>query len=199
MRDGNVQYLGELKKPTRANAIAAIFIFLNLLEGYARSFPEGGLTNAQEDAPLAQAGSDVNVYRMASQKCVCLQSQSIATITYDYMSIASQLSTTADAPLVVIGFIRLQSGTLSRDRRAAINRGPICPELRTFRTLHGHHKVTRMTQSFRGWSRSAWKLSGVSRKRANSRDMSSARRPSLANTLPRKANFRYVARSTVQQ
>jgi hypothetical protein len=74
MRDGNVQYLGELKKPTRANAIAAIFIFLNLLEGYARSFPEGGLTHAQEDAPLAQAGSDVNVYRMVSQMGVCLQS-----------------------------------------------------------------------------------------------------------------------------
>jgi hypothetical protein len=38
-----------------------------LLKGYSRSIPEDGLTYAQEDAPLAQAGSDVDVYRMVSQ------------------------------------------------------------------------------------------------------------------------------------
>src|SRR5216683_1512176 len=41
---------------------------------------------------------------------------------------------------------KLQFGTLNHGRRAAINRGPVCPELPDNRTLHGHHKATRMTQ-----------------------------------------------------
>jgi hypothetical protein len=63
-------------------------ILLNLLKGYARGVPEGGLAHAQEDAPLAQAGCDVNVYGMASQGSVCLQScgQRTARITYNYLS-----------------------------------------------------------------------------------------------------------------
>src|SRR6266568_1601031 len=56
-----------------------------------------------------------------------------------------------DAPLIVIEFIphgsRLQFGALNHGRRAATNRGSVCPQLPANRTLHGHHKATRMTQS----------------------------------------------------
>src|SRR5260370_29386006 len=44
---------------------------------------------------------------------------------------------------------RLQFGTLNHGRRAAINRGPVCPEFPDNRTLHGHHQATRMTRSGR--------------------------------------------------
>src|SRR3979409_2107379 len=51
--DRNIQYLGELEQPARADAIGAVLVFLDLLEGQVDRIADGALAHAKQRSSLA--------------------------------------------------------------------------------------------------------------------------------------------------
>ena len=64
-RHRDLQDMGDVLQPARADAVGAFLVFLHLLKGDAERVPELGLAHAEHHAAHAHAAADVLIYGIA--------------------------------------------------------------------------------------------------------------------------------------